>query len=176
MSFVSWLSVIIGYRIQLTLSVLGGSLIFLTGRICLQLYGRCCNMYLDLSKECLKTEFGVAVCELQIFKLSTVVVCWQIKSVTLFAWLEIVDGRIYPSFEFQHCRVFCVDDHREFVCCHHCYNVQDKKRVTQGSLGSFPLLIGFYRRITLFVVCKWSMNCLYWVVDWITGGGPPTHA
>jgi hypothetical protein len=64
MSFVSWLSVIIGSRIQLTLSVLGGSLIFLRGRIYLRLHGRCCSMYLDLSKECLNTEFGVAVCEL----------------------------------------------------------------------------------------------------------------
>jgi hypothetical protein len=42
-------------------------------------------MYLDLSNECLNTEFGVAVSELQIFKLIIVVVCWQIKSVTLFA-------------------------------------------------------------------------------------------
>jgi hypothetical protein len=85
MIFVNLLSDIVSSRILLTLSVLRGSLLFLRGRICLRLYGRCCSMYLDLSKEWLNTEFGVAVCELQIFKLSTVVVCWQIKSVTLFA-------------------------------------------------------------------------------------------
>jgi hypothetical protein len=85
MIFVSLLLDIVSSRIPLTISVLNGSLIFLRGRICLQLYAKYCSMYLDLSKECLNTEFGVAVCELQIFKLSTVVVCWQIKSVTLFA-------------------------------------------------------------------------------------------
>jgi hypothetical protein len=147
MSFVNWLSVIIGSRIQLTLSVLGGSLIFLRGRICLRLYERCCSMYLDISKECLNTEFGVAVCELQIFKLSIVVVYWQIKSVTLFAWLEIVDVIIYPSFEFQHSRIFCVDDHRAFVCYHRFYNVQDKKKSHAALLlfaGKFGVIYAAY--------------------------------
>jgi hypothetical protein len=32
-------------------------------------------MCLDISMECLNTKFGVGFCELQIFKLSTVVVC-----------------------------------------------------------------------------------------------------
>jgi hypothetical protein len=61
MIFVSSLSDIVSSRIQLTLSVLGSSLIFFSGRICLRNYGRCCSMFLDLSMECLNSQFGVAV-------------------------------------------------------------------------------------------------------------------
>jgi hypothetical protein len=48
----SSLSVVVSFRIQLTLSVLGGRLICLKGRICLWLYGRCLSMFLDLFIEC----------------------------------------------------------------------------------------------------------------------------
>jgi hypothetical protein len=66
MIFVSSLSDIASSRIQLTLSVLGDSLILLRGRICLWHYGRCCSMCLDISKECLNTYFGEAVSEIGI--------------------------------------------------------------------------------------------------------------
>jgi hypothetical protein len=55
MSFVSSLSDIVSSRIQLTLSVLSGSLILLRGLICLWMYGICCSTCLDLSIECLNT-------------------------------------------------------------------------------------------------------------------------
>jgi hypothetical protein len=64
MIFVSSLSVIISSRIQLMLSVLGGSLILLRGRICLRLYIICCSMCLNLSIECLNTYFGEVLCEI----------------------------------------------------------------------------------------------------------------
>jgi hypothetical protein len=64
MIFVSSLSDNASSRIQLALSVLGGSLISPRGRICLRLYRICCSMCLDLSKECLNTYFGEAVCEI----------------------------------------------------------------------------------------------------------------
>jgi hypothetical protein len=59
MIFVTSLSDIASSRIQLTLSVLGSSLILLRGRICLQNYGRCCSRYLYLSMEYLNISLEV---------------------------------------------------------------------------------------------------------------------
>jgi hypothetical protein len=62
--FVSSVLDIASFRIQLTLSVLGDNLISLRSQIYLRLYEICCIMCLDLSKECLNTFFGEAVCEI----------------------------------------------------------------------------------------------------------------
>jgi hypothetical protein len=77
--FVISLSDIVSFRIQLTLSVLSDSLKLFRCRICLRHYGRFCSMFLDLSMEYLNTSFSVAVWEIRIFKLRTVVFWGQIK-------------------------------------------------------------------------------------------------
>jgi hypothetical protein len=103
MIFVSSLSDFVSSGIQLTLSILGGRLILLRGRICLRLYGRCCSMYLDLSRECLNTYFGEAVCEICISQsehpsnLRTDQVCQFVSE------NKLVDGKIWSSVEYQSC-------------------------------------------------------------------------
>jgi hypothetical protein len=43
-------------------------------------------------------------------------------------------------------------------------------------LMSCGVSVGYQVGALIFIDCKWSMECLYRVVDSITGGGPLKHA
>jgi hypothetical protein len=62
------------------LSVLSGSLKFFRSQICSCHYEMFYSMFLDLSMEHLNIWCGVAICEIHIFKLSTMAIGGQIKS------------------------------------------------------------------------------------------------
>jgi hypothetical protein len=57
--------------------------------------------------------------------------------------------------------VFCVDSHRAFVCYHHCYNVEDKKK----SCSTAAVCREVWGRFCRLLVSTVGSLCLLFVND-----------
>jgi hypothetical protein len=121
-----------------------------------------CSIYLLLSIEYLNTNFCTSVCMLW----SWVPCCMCSEfSFLLWAWLKIVDGKLWLSFEYKSCGLFNLDVFRIFVW-YHCYCeikvMKMRSNITTAVCwrGLFLPVVRWERRIVMLVDCFMCMVVL----------------
>jgi hypothetical protein len=123
-----------------------------------------CSIYLILSIEYLNTKFCTAVCVLWCYEVGYLAVCVQL-SFLLWAWLKIVDGKLWLSFEYKSCSLFNLDVFRIFFW-YHCYCGIKVMKIRSNSAaavcwrGLFLPVVRWERRIVVLVDCFMCMVVL----------------
>jgi hypothetical protein len=154
--FRSAVSFPVSSRIQLTLSVLIGSLKLLGCQICLQHPRRLCSMFLDLSSEYLNMNFGAVVSEIQILFI------WSqlLNNVTLWIVLESLTVKFWLSFEYKSCSLFSIDGYGIFNCCL-CYC--GTKVIKMGSSNA---AVVWLKCLLFYQSIGWSVSCFAGPLGW----------
>ena len=86
-------------------------------------------------------------------------------SFLLWAWLKIVDGKLWLSFEYKSCSLFNLDVFRTFVW-YQCYcgikviKMRSNSAAAVGWRGLFLPVVGWERRIVVLVDCFMCMVVL----------------
>jgi hypothetical protein len=85
--------------------------------------------------------------------------------VALWAVLEVLDSKIWLSFEYKSCSLFNLDVFRTFLC-YHCYcgikviKIRSNSAAAIGWRGLFLPVVGWERRIVVLVDCFMCMVVL----------------